>query len=156
LSLRAGLITLERSLAESEHVPPLEHGRTLLALGTLRRQASQKRGSRAALDEASAIFKQLGAPLWLERADTELARVSGRRAGGEELTETELRVAAMAAEGMSNKQIASELFMGVSTVEAHLSRVYRKLGLRSRAGLGARLATAAAERAKAMEGTPQS
>ena len=154
--LGAGLITLERSLAESERVPPLEHGRTLLALGTLRRQASQKRGSRAALDEASAIFKQLGAPLWLGRADTELARVSGRRAGGEELTETEMRVAAMAAEGMSNKQIASELFMGVSTVEAHLSRVYRKLGIRSRAGLGARLATAAAERAKAMEGTPQS
>jgi DNA-binding NarL/FixJ family response regulator len=108
------------------------------------------------LNEASAIFKQLGASLWLERANTELARVSGRRAGGDALTETEMRVAEMAAEGLSNKQIASELFMGVSTVEAHLSRVYRKLGIRSRAGLGTRLATAAGRGANTMEGTAQS
>ena len=56
-----------------------------------------------------------------------------------ELTETELRVAELAAQGRSNKEIAAELFMGVSTVEMHLSRVYSKLGVR-RAGLAARLA----------------
>ena len=62
---------------------------------------------------------------------------------GLRLTETETRVATLAAQGASNKQIASALFMGVSTVESHLSHVYRKLGIRSRAGLGARLATPA-------------
>ena len=51
------------------------------------------------------------------------------------MTETERRVAELAARGRSNKEIAAELFMGLSTVEAHLSRVYRKLGIRSRAGL---------------------
>ena len=67
-------------------------------------------------------------------------RISGRRGPSEELTETELRVAAAGGAGRSNKEIAAELFMGVSTVEMHLSRVYRKLGVR-RAGLAARLAT---------------
>jgi len=49
------------------------------------------------------------------------------------------RVAELAAAGRSNKEIAAELFMGLSTVEAHLSRVYRKLGIRSRASLGPQL-----------------
>ena len=69
----------------------------------------------------------------------ELRRISGRRTPSEELTETERRVAELAAQGRTNKEIAAELFMGVSTVEAHLSRVYRKLGVR-RAGLGPQLA----------------
>ena len=63
-----------------------------------------------------------------------------------------MRVATLASDGLSNKQIATALFMGVSTVEAHLSHVYRKLGIRSRAGLGPRLEAAA----NPMEGTPQS
>ena len=58
----------------------------------------------------------------------------------DELTETERRVAELAAQGRTNKEIAAELFMGVSTVEAHLSHVYRKLGIRSRTELGARVA----------------
>jgi ATP/maltotriose-dependent transcriptional regulator MalT len=152
----AGLTMLESSLAHPQRVPLLDQGRTLLALGTLRRRASQKSASRAALHDAIVIFEQLGAPLWLERASLELARVSGRPPAGDDLTETERRVAAMAAEGLSNKQIASELFMGLSTVEAHLSRVYRKLGVRSRAGLGARLPTAVDAAVKPVEGTPQS
>ena len=70
----------------------------------------------------------------------ELQRISGREPASEELTETERRVAELAAQGRWNKEIAAELFMGVSTVEMHLSRVYRKLGVR-RVGLAARLAT---------------
>jgi DNA-binding CsgD family transcriptional regulator len=126
-------------LAETPFV--LEHGRTLLCQGMARRQASQKKAARETLEQALAIFEELGARLWSEKARTELARIGGRRAGGEELTETETRVAELAAAGHSNKEIAAALFMGVSTVEAHLSHVYRKLGIRSRAGLGSRLVT---------------
>jgi DNA-binding NarL/FixJ family response regulator len=64
-------------------------------------------------------------------------RISGRRSSADELTETEQQVAALAARGRTNKEIAAELYMGVSTVEAHLSRIYRKLGVRSRTELGA-------------------
>lgn len=150
--LESGLATLERSVAEPERLSPLEHARTLLALGKLRRQALQKKTGRDALEQAVAIFDQLGAALWAERARMELARISGRRAVGDGLTETETRVAELAATGHSNKEIAAALFMGVSTVEAHLSHVYRKLGIRSRAGLGTHLDSLA----KAMERTPQS
>ena len=124
---------------------PLERGRTLLCLGTVRRQAQQKKAAREALEQALAIFDELGARLWAEKARAELARISGRAPASEELTETERRVAELAAQGRTNKEIAAELYMGVSTVEAHLSHVYRKLGVR-RAGLAARLA--------APQGTP--
>jgi DNA-binding CsgD family transcriptional regulator len=147
-----GVTILEHSLCDHPRLPPLEHARTLVALGTLRRQALQKRAGREALEHGLAIFDQLGAVLWAQRARTELARISGRRAAGDELTETEARVADLAAAGRSNKEIAAELFMGLSTVEAHLSHVYRKLGIRSRAGLGVGLEAAA----KPMEQTPQS
>ena len=100
----------------------------------MRRQAQQKRAAREALEGALAIFEELGAPLWAEKARAELRRISGRAPAPDELTETERRVAELAAGGRTNKQIAAELFMGVSTVEAHLSHVYRKLGVR-RAGL---------------------
>ena len=107
----------------------------MLALGTVRRQAQHKGPARAALEEALAIFEHLGAPLWAAKAVDELARISGRRPAGEQLSATEHQVAALAAIGRSNKEIAAELFMGVSTVEAHLSAVYRKTGVR-RAELG--------------------
>ena len=92
----------------------------------------------AGIEEALEIFEELGARLWAEKARAELGRISGRRPADEELTETERRVAELAAHGRTNKEIAAELYMGVSTVEAHLSRVYRKLGVR-RAELAGRL-----------------
>jgi len=130
------------SLADAESFP-LERGRTLLCLGTVLRQAQQKRAARDALRQALAIFEELGARLWAERARAELRRISGRAPASDELTETERRVAELAGGGRSNKEIAAELFMGVSTVEAHLSRVYRKLGVR-RAELAGVLAKAEA------------
>ena len=142
--LDVGLSALERALAHTgDTAYPLERARTLLSLGTLRRQALQKRAAREALQDAAALFERLGAPVWMDRASAELRRISGRRAGGDELTETERRVAGLAAEGLSNKQIAAALFMGLSTVEAHLSHAYRKLGVRSRAALASRLAPSA-------------
>ncbi len=122
---------------------PLEHARTLLCLGAVRRHAQQKKAAREALEQALAIFENLDARLWAEKARAELRRISGRRPADEELTETERRVAELAAHGRTNKEIAAELFMGVSTVESHLSHVYRKLGVR-RAELATTLEKAAA------------
>jgi DNA-binding NarL/FixJ family response regulator len=147
--LSSAFAAFDRSLAGLESYPyPLERGRTLLCLGAARRQAQQRRLAREALEQALAIFDNLGANLWGEKARVELRRISGRRSPSEELTETELRVAELAAEGRSNKEIATRLFMGVSTVESHLSHVYRKLGIRSRAGLAGRLPTLAEDEVK--------
>jgi DNA-binding NarL/FixJ family response regulator len=134
----AALAAFERAVADAQRFP-LERGRTLLCLGAVRRQAVQKKAARETLEQALAIFEELGARLWAEKARSELARISGRAPASEELTETERRVAELAAQGRTNKQIAGELYMGLSTVEAHLSHVYRKLGVR-RAELATRLA----------------
>ena len=148
--VKGAYTAFEQAFGElEEHPYPLERGRTLLCLGTVRRQAQEKRAARQALEQALATFEELGAPLWAEKAHAELRRISGRRPADEELTETERRVAELAAQGRTNKEIAAELFMGVSTVEAHLSRVYRKLGIRSRGGLGTALAKARDEAAQA-------
>ena len=145
----AAFAAFDRALAELDGLSfPLERGRTLLCLGTVRRQVQQKRLAREALDQALAIFEELGARLWADKARAELARISGRTPASEELTETERRVAELAAQGRTNKQIAAELYMGLSTVESHLSHVYRKLGVR-RAELAARLADPQGEPAKA-------
>jgi DNA-binding CsgD family transcriptional regulator len=94
------------------------------------------------------VFEEIGARLWAEKARSELKRISGRRRASGELTETERRVAALAAQGLSNKEIAAALFMSVHTVSAHLTRIYRKLGVRSRTALAHRLAVGADEAAK--------
>jgi DNA-binding CsgD family transcriptional regulator len=79
------------------------------------------------------MFEELGARPWADKAREELGRISGRRAPSDELTDAERRVAVLAAEGRHNKEIAAQLFIGVGTFEAHLSRVYRTFGVRSRA-----------------------
>jgi DNA-binding NarL/FixJ family response regulator len=90
------------------------------------------------LSEALELFDTLGAAVWAERAAAELARISGRRAAGA-LTETERRVAELVADGLSNKEVAARLFVSVRAVEANLSKVYAKLGVRSRTQLAGRL-----------------
>ena len=119
---------------------PLELARTHLAQGSIERRAKQKADARAALRRAEAIFAELGAGLWLERARRDLARTGLTRSFDRELTPTELRVAELAAAGARNKEIAGALFVSVKSVEANLSRVYAKLGIRSRVELAARLA----------------
>jgi ATP/maltotriose-dependent transcriptional regulator MalT len=150
--LAASCRAFEESLAELEGNPyPFERGRTLLCLGVVRRQAQQKKAAREALEDGLAIFEDLGAQLWAEKARAELRRISGRQPASEGLTETERRVAELAARGSSNREIAAELFMGVSTVEAHLSRIYRKLGIRSRTALAGRFASQGDAAAKVMD-----
>jgi len=109
---------------------PLELGRCLLVLGTAQRKARQRREAAASLDEAIAIFGRLGAARWLELAQAQRARLAP--VADDELTPTEGRVAELAAAGQSNAQIAATLFISVKTVEANLTRIYRKLGLRGR------------------------
>jgi len=118
---------------------PVERGRTLLALGGVRRRLKQRRAAREALGEAIAAFESADAALWAARARAELGRVSGRMPGPGELTATELRVAELIAQGMSNRAAAAELFVTVRTIESTLTKVYAKLGLQSRTQLASRL-----------------
>ena len=120
---------------------PFELGWTLLVKGRLYRRANQKRLAAEALGQALETFERLGAPGWAERARGELARVGLHHRSPHELTATELRVAELAAGGLTNREVATAAFMSPKTVEANLSRVYRKLGIHSRAELGASMAT---------------
>jgi DNA-binding CsgD family transcriptional regulator len=132
---------LQRALLEHERLPvPLERARTLLALGSVQRRARRKRAARQALGEALALFKELTSNVWVERARGELARIGGRAPSGSGLTASEQRVAALVAEGRTNKEVAAQLFVSVNTVETTLRRVYSKLGVRSRAELARRFA----------------
>jgi len=118
---------------------PFDLAWTLLVRGRLHRRAKQKRAAADALRRALEIFERLGAPRWVEQTRAELSRVGLRRAP-DELTPTERRVAELAATGLTNREVATVAFMSPKTVQANLARVYRKLGIRSRAELGARMA----------------
>jgi DNA-binding CsgD family transcriptional regulator len=118
---------------------PFELARALLVRGRLQRRLKQKRGAADTLREALAVFERLGAPAWEAQTRAELDRV-GLRRSPDELTATERRVAELAAEGLTNREVASKVFMSPKTVQANLTRIYRKLGIRSRAELGARMA----------------
>jgi DNA-binding CsgD family transcriptional regulator len=119
---------------------PFERGRTLLALGTLQRRAKQRRAAQASLGAALAEFQHLGARLWAEQARTQLAQLGGRRPQDATLTPTETQIAALVAQGRTNRQVADALFVSPKTVEWNLSKVYKKLHVRSRAELAAKLA----------------
>ncbi len=143
--LEPAAAALERALAEHERCPmPFERARTLLVQGQVLRRLKRKREARSALEEAREAFERLGAEPWAARAVAELQRVAVRRAP-EELSATELRVARLAASGLTNRAIAAEVFLTSKAVEANLARAYRKLGIRSRA----QLARALDERAAA-------
>jgi DNA-binding CsgD family transcriptional regulator len=135
------LEALTQAARAFQQVPvPFERGRTLLALGTLQRRAKQRRAAQASLGAALAGFKQLGARLWAEQARAQLAQLGGRRPQGATLTPTETQIAALVAQGRTNQQVAAALFVSPKTVEWNLSKVYKKLHVRSRAELAAKLA----------------
>jgi len=132
---------LEEALGHHQHLAmPFELGRTLLVMGQVQRRAKHKRAARQHLQRALEIFESLPAPLWAERACSELSRIGLRPPAPLALTATEERVADLAASGHTNRQVAQALFLSPRTVEANLARVYRKLGVSSRAGLGAAMA----------------
>jgi len=111
---------------------PFERARTLLWQGRLLRRRKEKLQARVVLADAEKIFADLGAPVWAERAAAELRRLGLQRGSVGELTPTEERVARLVAGGLTNKEVAAAAFVTVKTVEANLSRIYRKLGIHSR------------------------
>jgi DNA-binding CsgD family transcriptional regulator len=132
---------LEEAIDYHQHLAmPFELGRTLLVMGQVQRRAKRKQAARQHLDRALGIFESLPAPLWAERARSELSRIGLRPPAPLALTATEQRVADLAASGQTNRQVAHALFVSHRTVEANLARVYRKLGVSSRAELGAAMA----------------
>ena len=114
--------------------------RTWLALGRWQRRARKWGAARDALERAAGAFDRMGSAGWAEEARRDLDRVGARRPsprGG--LTATEERVAGLAVDGLSNKEIARTLVVTVNTVEFHLRNAYAKLGIRSRGQLAASL-----------------
>jgi DNA-binding CsgD family transcriptional regulator len=138
--LDAATAELESALRHHDDLDmPFERARTLLARGQVLRRRREKREARVALDQARAEFEGLGATLWVERVDRELARIPARRASGS-LSATEEQIARLAAAGLTNREIAERAFVSPKTVEANIARIYRKLDIGSRAELGRAMA----------------
>lgn len=129
---------LEALIRHQRLAMPFETARTQLLLGQVQRRRRRKQDARVTLNAALATFERLGSPLWAKRTRAELDRLTATSPGAG-LTSAERRIADYAAAGLSNKQIAAELFIAAKTVETTLTKVYRKLGIRSRAALFAAL-----------------
>ncbi len=127
------------SVEHARTVDPFQHARTLLALGATERRAKRRADARATLEAALAVFERLGSPLWAGKARAELGRIGGRAPSRGDLTESERRVAVLVAEGKTNREVATALFLGERTVASHLTHIYAKLGVRSRTELARRL-----------------
>jgi DNA-binding CsgD family transcriptional regulator len=137
----AALEALQLALQEHNRMAqPFELGRTLLVKGTIERRARKWGAARASLEGGLTHFERLGAVLWVNRARTELRRVGGR-APARHLTPTEEKVAELVSTGLTNQEVADALFVSVRTVEANLSRIYHKLGVRSRTEVHAKLSS---------------
>ncbi|MDZ4264591.1 MAG: AAA family ATPase [Mycobacterium sp.] len=139
----SAIVAAERALVAHERLPmPFERGRTLLLLGKLLRRQRRRDPAAAAIRESLDIFDRTGASMWAAHAREELARTEVVAGGEAALTASERRVAELAASGKTNRDVAAALFISPKTVEANLARVYRKLGIRSRAELGRHLGRA--------------
>jgi DNA-binding NarL/FixJ family response regulator len=124
---------------------PIEQAHALLVQGGAERRRRRYAAARVAIGAALAIFLQADAKPWTEQTERALARTEGNPAPGQAvpdlgLTSTEARIAGLVRDGASNREIATKLYLSVKTVEATLTRVYRKLGVRSRTQLSLRLA----------------
>ena len=139
--LDSAAAAIDEALAHHARVDmPFSRARTLLVAGQVHRRRGERRTARDALEEGLAIFERLGSPQWAERTRDELGRIPMRRRSEGALTAAEERVADLVAQGRTNHEVAQALFVSEKTVEANLTRIYRKLGVRSRTALAARLA----------------
>ena len=146
----AAAAALQQAVTDHDRFPvAFERARTLLVLGQIQRRLRRRRAARASLEDARSTFDSLGAVLWVDRAEAELERLGLRRDAGDDLTPGERRVAQLAATGLPNHAVAAALFISPKTVEANLTRVYRKLGIRSRAQLSRHMAANETSRRRA-------
>ena len=134
------IVCLQEAVGLHDGSVPLERARTELYLGETLRRMRRRVDARRALRSAAEVFGQVGAEPWAERARRELRATGesarrGKAAAGEQLTPQELRIARMAAEGSSNKEIAAQLFLSPRTVEYHLYKIFPRLGVASRTEL---------------------
>jgi DNA-binding CsgD family transcriptional regulator len=147
LEREAGLDHLREAadvLAESS--ARLEHAKTLAALGGTLRRSGSRSEAREPLREALDLAERCGARALAERARDELSATGARprrtpRHGIDALTASELRIARLAADGRSNREIAQALFVTIRTVEMHLTHAYQKLEIASRKQLAHALGT---------------
>ncbi|GAB2603691.1 transcriptional regulator [Paractinoplanes abujensis] len=125
---------------------PIEQAHALLVQGSAERRRRRYAAARLAIGAALTIFLAADAKPWAEQTERALA---GTSAAGTPidlgLTSTELRIAGLVRDGASNREIAGRLYLSVKTVEATLTRIYRKLGVRSRTQLSSRLPTVVSE-----------
>jgi DNA-binding CsgD family transcriptional regulator len=146
---QAGELLLREAVAVLAESPArLEHARALIDLGAVRRRANSRSEARTYLREGVDLAHRCGASALVTRGNEELAATGAHPrkimlSGLESLTGSERRVAQMAAEEASNKEIAQALFVTVKTVEMHLGRVYRKLDIDSRRQLAEALSAPA-------------
>ena len=123
---------------------PFEAARTRLCFGQRLRRDGARIEAREQLRAAADGFRAIGARPWTEAAERELGATGERLRRRtpetpEELTTQERAIAELVAAGASNKDVAAELFLSPKTVEAHLTRIYRKLGVNSRTQLARQL-----------------
>jgi DNA-binding CsgD family transcriptional regulator len=144
----AGLALLEESVAVLAGSPSrLEHARALVALGAARRRAGLQAAARETLRDALDLAFRTGADGLLALARSELLAAGARprrieQRGAGALTPSELRIAELATQGLTNREVAQAVFISTKTVEFHLRNAYAKLGIASRHELGAALAEA--------------
>src|SRR5262249_60737997 len=124
---------LEQALTNQQSVDmPFEFARTQLVLGQVQRRLRQRRAAKETLEAAKETFDRLGVAIWSGKAAGEIERLGLRKPAAEgdgaELTETEKRVAALAARGLTTREVAGALFISTESVQANLSKVYEKLG----------------------------
>src|SRR4029453_1684203 len=138
--LPEALAAFDRSLEHHAALEePFELGRTLLAQGQALRRTKKWRLARDSLGRSLAMFEQLGADLWANKARAEIARVGGRAPGPVRPARPRTEGADQGGDGLTNREAARALFLSVSTVEANLRRIYQKLGVRSRTELSRKL-----------------
>jgi DNA-binding CsgD family transcriptional regulator len=143
---KEGAVRLHAAVDRLRQLPlPVDLVRALIALGAVERRARHRNAARTALGEALETATRIGAVPLAARARDELARLEAGDRDGEgrpELTPTETRVAELVGGGATNREVAAELFISVKTVEGTLSRIYRKVGVRSRTALAHAMAVA--------------
>ena len=129
--LNAAMEAIDTALGHATTLPmPFEVARTELTAGLIARRRKERRRATEALGRARVTFERLGAARWVEIVDAELARTGRRTGATDELTETEDRVARLAASGLTNREVGEAAFLTPKSVEGVLARVYGKLGYR--------------------------